>query len=90
MSIIFHSKTLELPPAITWQADHLPTEPAALNKWLKKDPDFFFLLLMRRKREGVERKKLNPGPLEAQTVKDKNEGNFKGKWPSKTLPWDKD
>lgn len=62
-SIIFHSKTLELPPAITWQADYLPIEPAALGKWLKKKTQIFFLLLMRRERERIVRKRLNSGPL---------------------------
>lgn len=61
MSIIFHSKTLELPPAITWQADHLPTEPAALNKWLKKDPDFFFPAFNEEKEGGSRKKEVESG-----------------------------
>lgn len=41
-----------------------PTEPLALDKWLRKDPDFFSAF--NKEREGGSRKKerLNWGPLE--------------------------
>lgn len=55
----FYSKTLKLLPVITWKADHVPTEPVALDMWLRKDLDIFQLLI-RREAEGAQRLNLEP------------------------------